>query len=102
LYAWLDAISSFKWEKILVIDDILELWKKAEKIHFEIAEKIAKNKQVDKILFCWINYKKSFIEWLIKWWFKQKNILQDLDNIKEKSIILFEWRNTNKYINKFK
>ena len=102
LYAWLDTISSFKWEKILVIDDILELWKKAEKIHFEIAKKIAKNNQIDKILFCWINYKKSFIEWLIKWWFKQKNILQDLDNIKEKSIILFEWRNTNKYINKFK
>ncbi len=101
LYAWLDAISSFKWEKILVIDDILELWKKSEKIHFDIAKRIAKDKQIDKILFCWINYRKSFVLWLIKWWFKQKNILQNLDNIKEKSIILFEWRNTNKYINKF-
>jgi UDP-N-acetylmuramoyl-tripeptide--D-alanyl-D-alanine ligase len=102
LYAWLNTIQNLKWNKILVLDDILELWKDAENIHFEIWKKIASNNMTDQILFCGSNYKKSFVKWLINWWFKQKYILQDLDNIKEKSIILFEWRNAWKYINKLK
>jgi len=89
-----------KYNKVLVLDDILELWKDAEKIHFNIAKEIAEKKQVDKILFTWVNYKKSFLEGLIEWWFKKENIILNLNDIKEKSVILFEWRNAKKYLNK--
>jgi UDP-N-acetylmuramoyl-tripeptide--D-alanyl-D-alanine ligase len=99
LYAWINVLNSFKWEKILVLDDILELWKISENFHFVLWKEISKTKGINKVLFVWINYKKSFIEWLIDWWFKKENILYNLDNIKKDSIILFEWRNAKKYFN---
>jgi UDP-N-acetylmuramyl pentapeptide synthase len=89
-----------KHNKILVLDDILELWKDSEIIHFNIWKKIAENKIIDKILFCWVNYKESFIKWLLEWWFKKEDIISNLNNVKEKSVILFEWRNAKKYLNK--
>lgn len=101
LYAWLDAINSFKWNKVLIMDDILELWKEANWIHFAIWEYIARKWQINQILFCWVNYKDSFIKWLIEWWFKRNNIIRNIDEIEEESIILFEWRNAWKYITNF-
>ncbi len=111
LKSWLNLLKYFKYkQKILVLDDILELWRESESIHFEIAKKIAKKKQVDKILFVWVNYKKSFIDWLIEWWFDEKNILSFFsikgDTLEEWkgdrlwNVILFEWRNAKKYLNK--
>ena len=100
LFAWLDVLSSFDWEKILVMDDILELWKGAENIHFKIWRKIGKEKLSDKILFCGINYKESFELGLIEWWFKRKNILSNLDELKKDNIILFEWKKAKGYLEK--
>lgn len=100
LYAWLDAINSFNWNKVLVIDDILELWKESDNIHYVIWKYIASRNNINKILFCWINYGKSFIKWLIDWWFLKENIIKKLDNIEEKSIILFEWRASKKLLDK--
>ena len=101
LKSGLDLFKNYKKEeKILVLDDILELWKQSENIHFEIWKKIAKNKIVNKVLFCGVNYKENFIEWLIEWWFDKNNIINNLDNILKKSVILFEWRNAKRYLNK--
>ena len=102
LYAWLDVINSFKWDKILVMDDILELWNDAKLIHYEIWKLIAKNNKINNVLFCWVNYKDSFEEWLIKWWFNKKNIINNLDNYWKESIILFEWKKAWKYLDKLK
>lgn len=102
LKSWLNLLKNYNsdYNKILVLDDILELWKQAEKIHFNIWKKIAEEKLVDKVLFCWANYKDSFVNWLIELWFNEENILVNLDEISENSIILFEWRNAKKYLNK--
>jgi UDP-N-acetylmuramoyl-tripeptide--D-alanyl-D-alanine ligase len=98
LNSWIRLFKSYKgYNRILVLDDILELWKDAEKIHFELAEKIAEKKQIDFVLYCWVNYKKSFIDWLIKWWFDKRNILMKLDSISKKSVILFEWKRAKNY-----
>lgn len=104
LFAWLDILNSYPkdYNKILIIDDILELWKNAKKIHTEIWEKIAKNKSINNILFVWVNYKKEFISWLIKWWFKKENIIKDIYSIKGENIILFEWRKTQLLFNSLK
>ncbi len=99
LFAWLEALDSFKWIKILVIDDILELWSKSSKIHKEIWEKLAKWNYVDKVMYVWVNHKSDFIKWLIKWWFDKDSILNKLSNELNDEIILFEWRNAWKYIN---
>jgi len=101
LMAWIEVLNSFwKNDRILVIDDILELWKEAKNIHFETWKKIAEENLIDKIMLVWVNYKKYLINWLIKWWFKQENIINNLGNIDKKSIILFEWRGTRKVLEK--
>lgn len=100
LYAWLDAINSFNWTKVLVIDDILELWKSAEEIHHIIWKFLANKSNIDKVLFCWANYKKAFEKWLSEWWFDMRNILTKLDNVEENSIILFEGRWSKVYLDK--
>jgi len=87
-------------DKILVLDDILELWKEAEKIHFNIWKNISEKKICDKVLFCWVNYKESFIKWLKEWWFEEEDILNNLESIWEKNVILFEWRWAKKYLDK--
>lgn len=99
LFAWLDALNSFEWTKILVIDDILELWWNAWKIHIEIWKKIAQWNFVNKILFAWVNYKSDFLKWLIEWWFDRTNFISKIDSNISDSVILFEWRNAWKYIN---
>ena len=101
LFAWIEVLNSFKWEKILVIDDILELWSDAEKIHEEIWEKIWKNSLVDKVILVWINYSSSLKKWLLKSKFKEKDILKNLNKTDKTSTILFEGRKTKKYLEKF-
>lgn len=98
LFTWIDILKYFDWEKILIVDDILELWKKSNQIHFWIWKEIAQKSLVDKILYVWVNYKKDFEKWLISWWFKSNNILSNLENINKKSIVLLEWRNARKYL----
>ncbi len=98
LYAWLDVINSYNLNKVLVIDDILELWKEAENIHYVVWKFIAKRNSISKILFCWVNYKESFINWLLDWWFQKTNIIQNLNEIDKNEVILFEWRWSKKYL----
>lgn len=100
LFSWLEALNSFDGEKILVVDDILELWKKSKDIHFEIWRKIAEKKLCDKVLFVWTNYRKDFVNWLIFWKFNKENLLTNLNIIGNNGIVLFEWRKTREYIEK--
>lgn len=103
LFAWLETLNLIKSKylnKVLVIDDILELWDKSNEIHFEIWKKIAKKKLADKIIYTWINYKSDFIKWLISWWFKISNIINNLDFVTN-SIILLEWRKSKTLLNKY-
>ncbi len=102
LQAWIEVLNSYKWNKILVMDDILELWKDSEKIHYNIWKSIAKNNQVNQVLFVWVNYKKYLEKWLTQGKFKKENILQNLNNVTENSTILFEWKKAFNYINKLK
>jgi len=102
LLAWIQVLNSFTWNKVLVLEDILELWKQAKKIHFKLWKKIAEKNLIDEVLFCWVNYKENFIEWLLEWWFSSVNILNNLNKIKKSSIILFEGKRTKKYLEKLK
>lgn len=99
LFAWINVLKYFDWEKVLVLDDILELWKDSKKIHFDIWKNIWKKKLVDKILYIWTNYKKDFEKWLLSWWFKKENILSSFSNTNKKSIVLLEWRGARKINN---
>ncbi len=99
LNSWINLLQYFEnKQKILVLDDILELWKQAEEIHQKIAENIAKNNLVDKILFAWVNYKEIFINTLIKNWFKKENIINNIEKNISNSVLLFEWKKAWKYL----
>ncbi|MDP2090846.1 MAG: Mur ligase family protein [Candidatus Gracilibacteria bacterium] len=100
LFAGLEALSSFDGIKILLLDDILELGANASKIHYEIGEKIAKGKYVDKIMYVGVNYKSDIIKGLIKGGFDKNNLLNKLSSELNDEIILFEGRNAGKYIDK--
>ena len=99
LLVGLDVLLSFDGEKILVVDDILELWSISKDYHYEIGKQIAKKYSIDKVLYTWVNYKKFFLDGLLNWWFKDENIIDNLDTINTQSVILFEWRGTRKYLN---
>jgi len=101
LLAGLDVLHSYEWEKILILDDILELGKKSRKIHYKLWKKIAKSKLSDKILYIWVNYKPDFLNWLFDGWYNTTSIINNISEIDKKSVILFEWRGTRKYINNF-
>ncbi len=98
LLAWLEVLNSYEWNKVLVMDDILELWKDAEKIHYELWKKIATEKLINNIFYVWVNYKSKFLSWLFDWWFDINKVINRIDQNLENSIILFEWRNASKYI----
>jgi len=97
LLAWLNVLKIFKWNKVLVLDDILELWKKSKEIHINLWEKIAKEKYVNEILFTWANFWSFFKKWLLKGWFDEENFIKNIENIKKWSTILFEWKRSRKY-----
>lgn len=94
LFSWLEVLNKFKTKKsrILIIDDILELGKDSKEIHYNIGKKIAREKLIDKVFYVWVNYKKDFVKWLIKWWIWTNNIIKDIKEIGKKDNILLEWR----------
>jgi len=94
LFAGIKLLNYYEkdYEKILILDDVIELWKDAKSIHYNIWLKVAKSKILDKIVYVWINYKKEFTKWLIDWWFDKKNILSNIKTINKNTIILLEWR----------
>ncbi len=102
LLSWLEILKKYKpkWSKILVLDDILELWDESEKIIKKLWKKIWKNKLADKVFYVGVNYNNYFIDWLLKWWFKKSNILNSIEDIKKYDIILLEWRRSWKYLKK--
>jgi len=95
LINWVDIMQYFSWKKLLVVDDILELGEQAKKIHFKLWKYLSS--KVDEILFVWINYKKSFLNWLKEWWFKWKILEQFPKFFVENYVILLEGRNAGKY-----
>jgi len=101
LLAWLETLNSFTniKNKVLIVDDILELWNKSKELHFDLWKKIAKRKLCDKVLYVGINYKNEFTKWLISWWFKFNDIIENLDKIKKDDILLFEWRRAKLNLN---
>jgi hypothetical protein len=103
LLAWVETMNSFKntEEKILVIDDILELWEKSKDIHFKIWKKLARNKLVTKVFFVWVNYKENFVNGLIDWWLRLSDIVNNLEFVGKNDILLFEWRKAKLELNKF-
>ena len=103
LFAGLQTINSFKntKEKILIIDDILELWKESKDIHFKIWKKIAKENLATKIVYVWVNYKKDFVEWLLEWWFGICDVYSDLLFVWKGDILLFEGRKAQTLLNNF-
>ena len=98
IFTWLNVLNSFKWNKVLILDDILELWPISKDFHFELWKDIAKKYNKIQILYIWINYKKEFIKWLINWWYEKSLILKNQYTIIPWSTILFEWRGTRKYL----
>lgn len=96
LLASINALTRFKWyKKILVLDDVIELWPDSPKIHFRLWQIIAKEK-LDLIKYVGSYYKKDFIAWLVDWWYSIEQIVEKLCDISHKTVILFEWRASNK------
>lgn len=84
--------------KILVVDDIVDLWKYADEIHFKLGETIA-NKNLWEVIIVWELFKKQIKNWLLSKWFPEDKIkynlyLNDIQN----SVILLEWRRAKKYL----
>ncbi len=100
LFSWLNILNNYnkKGNKVIIVDDILELWEDSNKIIKKIWTKLAKKKLADKVFYVWVNYKKSFYEWLIKWWFNEKNIISSIEEIKKHDVILLEWRKSWNYL----
>lgn len=101
LMSGIEVLSHFQWEKILVLDDILELGTRANETHKELAKKIVKDKIIDTIFYVWENYKEYFFIGLREAWFPSSKIVSKLEKTTKKRAILFEWRRSQKYLQKF-
>ena len=106
-----DSVQIF-WnaKKVLVLDDILELWKWARDIHIELWRELAKF-DFDEICLVWRNFRAYVEQGLKEKWFPEEKIFfnfifdfleKNLDAKNEKQIFLFEWRETEKYFEKVK
>ena len=98
--AAIEVLSTYKWNKVLIMDDIFELWKRSEEIHVKLWKRIAEEWKVNKVLFIWSNFWGYFKKWLLDWWFLEINILNRIQEIEKWSTILFEWRTSRKYLDK--
>ncbi len=87
--------------RILVMDDILELGKESEQVHYDLWKKIAAEKLADKVLFVWVNYKSDFEKGVNDAGVGCKCI-HTLQDTQDQRVILFEWRNAKKYLQKLK
>jgi UDP-N-acetylmuramyl pentapeptide synthase len=97
-----DILTNIKWNKILVMEDILELWKDAQKIHKNLWKEIWQ-KQINSIYFVWANYSNSFLEWLMEVYFEGNFAIDWItkNDIKKDSTIIFLWKKTNIYLKSF-
>lgn len=94
-------LSYFKdYKKIIILDDILELWSTSSALHEKLWESLAKL-DFDKIILIGKNHKENIEIWLIKWWIKKENISYNLETLESNSIYLFKWRWTRIIKNKF-
>ena len=78
--------------RILVMDDILELGKESEQIHYNLWKKIASEELADKVLFVWVNYKSDFEKGLREWGFAEEQILARED------LLVLQWMDDQKTI----
>lgn len=84
--------------KILVVDDIVDLWKYADEIHFKLGETIA-HKNLWEVIIVWELFKKQIKNWLLSKWFPEEKIKYNLYmNDIQNSVILLEWRRAKKYL----
>jgi UDP-N-acetylmuramyl pentapeptide synthase len=86
----------FKWKKILVVEDILELWKDSKQIHRKIWKYIWN--KIDEILFVWVNFKQDILAWLKEWNFNWKILNNFPSYFLEDTVILFEGKKAGKWI----
>lgn len=104
-----DSLDVFRWvKKVLVLDDIIELWRDSKNVHLKIWSQLSWF-WFDKIFLIWKNYSHYVRKWLIKAWFDKKNIINkdhiwrmqfnsELQNvILPEFVILFEWQWARKY-----
>jgi len=91
-----DLMNNLNGERVLVMDDILELWKDAFNIHYNLWKKLVW--KIDKLFYVWVNYKNNVIKWLkdngFDWEILDKFPSYFLDN----TIILLEGRRAWKYV----
>lgn len=92
----INLMNEFDWKKVLVMDDILELWNNAWKIHYELWKQIAK--KVDELFFVWVNYKQDIINWMKDGWFHWKILDKFPSYFVEATVVLFEWKKAWRYI----
>lgn len=101
LFAGIEILKSFwKYRKILILDDILELWKIAPEVHKEIGERLAKEGNIDGVYFVGENYKKYVHNGLKIWGYSQEKILENIPTIQEDTVLLFEGRGSKKVLEK--
>jgi len=91
-----DTIQNFKWKKILILDDILELWKFADKIHYKLWQYLWKI--FNEIMFVGINYKDQFEKWVNEVWWKIINKLWTTPL--EETTFLFEGKKASRELKK--
>ncbi|MDD3120550.1 MAG: UDP-N-acetylmuramoyl-tripeptide--D-alanyl-D-alanine ligase [Candidatus Gracilibacteria bacterium] len=101
-----ETLSFFKNKnKILVLDDIIELGLETENIHKKIGENLA-NIGLDYIFLVGKNYKKLVIEGLKKSNFDMNKLIggyEELEDLSKKDVvILFEGRGTRNFLENFK
>ncbi len=90
-----ELMNEFDWKKVLVMDDILELWKDAKQIHYELWKKLAQ--KIDKLLFVWVNYKEDIVKWLKDGWFSWEILEKFPSYFVEATVVLFEGKKAWRY-----
>ena len=112
-YNWVlsacESLDVFKnSKKILVLDDILELWKDSRKIHIELWKELSKF-DFDEICLIWREFRSSVEKWLLEKEFPEEKIFfnfvfdfleENLPKNNEKQIFLFEWMHSEKFLNR--
>jgi len=114
-YDWVvsacESLEMFKWaKKILVLDDILELWKDSRNIHVELWRRLSEF-DFDEICLIWREFRSYVEKWLLEKNFPEERIYfnfifnfleKNLSDTNSKQIILFEWMHSEKYFNQIK
>lgn len=102
LFAWIEVLNTIAKDKnrVLIMDDILELWEQSKDVHYSIWKRLANEKLIDYFIFTGVNYKEDIIKWLLENGFKKDTILRNLDTIPNSSVILLEGRKSRNYLDK--